>query len=134
MIVFDLQCRTAGERFEAWFHSNAEYEKQLASGLVQCPFCGSKDVEKAPMAPMVPRKSDAGDALSRLAAVQSKMLKNSEWVGEQFADTARKMHSGELEPRLVHGQASLSDAKSLIEDGVAIAPLPLPVVPPGQLN
>ena len=134
MIVFDLQCRAQGERFEAWFHSNADYEEQRAGGLVQCPFCESKDVEKAPMAPMVPRKSASGDALARLAAVQSKMLEKSEWVGGDFADTARKMHNGEIEPKLVHGQASVADAKSLVDDGIPIAPLPLPVIPPSQVN
>ena len=134
MIVFDLQCRTGGERFEAWFSSNADYDAHHAGGLVQCPYCQSADVEKAPMAPMVPKRSNAGDALARLASIQSEMLKNSEWVGERFADTARKMHNGEIEPKLVHGQASPAEAKSLAEDGVAIAPLPLPVVPPNQVN
>lgn len=134
MIVFDLQCRSGGERFEAWFHSNADYDEQSDAGLVECPFCSSTDVEKAPMAPMLPKQGGAGNALARLANIQSEMLKNSEWVGEQFADTARKMHNGELEPRLVHGQASVGDAKSLIDDGVPIAPLPLPVVPPSQVN
>lgn len=44
------------------------------------------------------------------------------------------MHSGEIEPELVHGQATLADAKSLAEDGIPVAPLPLPVVPPTQVN
>ena len=134
MIVFDLQCRAGGERFEAWFHSNVDYEEQRAGGLVECPYCRSTEIEKAPMAPMVPKRGDRANALARLAGMQSEMLKESEWVGERFADTARKMHNGEVEPRLVHGQASLGDAKSLIEEGVPIAPLPLPVVPPSQLN
>jgi hypothetical protein len=134
MIVFDLQCRSGGERFEAWFHSNADYEEQCAAGLVECPYCRSTEIEKAPMAPMVPKRSGDRQALARLAAVQSEMLKNSEWVGDQFAETARKMHNGEMESRLVHGQASLGDAKSLMEEGVPIAPLPLPVVPPRQVN
>lgn len=86
------------------------------------------------MAPMVSKRGNAGEAFTRLAAMQSDMLKNSEWVGDRFAETARKMHNGELETRLVHGQASLGDAKSLIDDGVPIAPLPLPVVPPSQVN
>jgi hypothetical protein len=133
MIVFDLDCRDGGERFEAWFHSNADYERQSAAGLVQCPFCGSTKVDKAPMAPSVPRKGSS-DAIARLAAVQAEMLKNSEWVGDKFAETARAMHSGEVDPAPVHGRANLSDAKALVEEGVPIAPLPLPVVPPSQVN
>ncbi|MFL6730516.1 MAG: DUF1178 family protein [Sphingomicrobium sp.] len=133
MIVFDLQCRDGGETFEAWFQSNADFEAQQAAGLVQCPFCDSSRVAKAPMAPRVPRKSGAG-ALGRIAELQAEMLKDSRWVGDEFADTARAMHSGEMEKAQVHGNATLEDAKSLMDDGIAVAPLPLPVVPPNQVN
>ena len=45
------------------------------------------------------------------------------------------MHLGEMEPRPVHGQASADEARSLIDEGVPDpVPLPLPVVPPGQVN
>jgi len=135
MIVFDLQCKDSGDIFEAWFRSNADFERQLASGQVQCPACQSSRVAKAPMAPRVPRKSSDGHGLlSKLAAAQAKMLKDSEWVGDRFADEARAIHEGESKPRPVHGSASAADAKSLIDDGVPVAPLPLPVVPPNQVN
>jgi hypothetical protein len=133
MIVFDLQCRDGGETFEAWFRSSADYDQQCESGLVQCPICHSTNVEKAPMAPRVPRKSGA-HPLERLAAMQSEMLKNSRWVGDSFADTARAMHSGEIEREQVHGNATLEQAKSLVDDGIPVAPLPLPVTPPTQVN
>jgi hypothetical protein len=137
MIVFDLHCReascTCGETFEAWFRSNDDYEQQRAAGLVQCPVCGSQSIEKAPMAPSVPRKG-ASDPLARLAAIQAEMLKGSRWVGDEFADTARAMHSGEIELEQVHGNATLEQAKSLAEDGIPVAPLPLPVTPPSQVN
>jgi hypothetical protein len=133
MIVFDLQCGDGGERFEAWFRSNADYEEQRAGGLVQCPVCQSANVAKAPMAPNVPKKS-ADAPLARLAAMQAEMLKDSRWVGDRFAETARAMHNGEVEREQVHGQATLQDAKSLAEDGVPVAPLPLPIVPPNQVN
>ena len=133
MIVFDLQCRDGGETFEAWFRSNADFEQQRAAGLVQCPFCRSASVEKAPMAPRLPRKG-SGNPLADLAAMQAEMLKESRWVGDKFADTARAMHSGEIAPEQVHGQATLAQAKSLVDDGVPVAPLPLPVIPPNQVN
>jgi hypothetical protein len=136
MIVFDLHCReascTGGETFEAWFRSNADYDEQSSAGLVRCPYCDSARVAKAPMAPMVPSKSQS--PLARLAAVQAEMLKDSRWVGDDFAATARAIHSGEAEREAVHGNATLADAKSLVEDGVPVAPLPLPVVPPNQVN
>jgi len=133
VIVFDLQCRDGGETFEAWFRSSEDFEEQRTAGLVQCAVCGSSNIEKAPMAPRVPRKGGV-EPFARLAAMQSEMLKDSRWVGEKFATTARAMHSGEIPPEQVHGQATLAEAKSLVDDGVAIAPLPLPVVPPSQVN
>ena len=129
MIVFDLRCLASGDRFEAWFRSNADFEQQAEQGLVQCPFCASSDVAKAPMAPMVPKSS-----ANSLASLQAELLRNSRWVGDRFADTARSMHLGEMETEPVHGQASIEQARSLVDEGVPIAPLPLPVVPPEQLN
>lgn len=133
MIVFDLQCLDGGETFEAWFRSSSDYEEQQAGGLVLCPVCRSANVTKAPMAPRVPRKG-SDSPLRQLAEIQAELLKGSRWVGDEFADTARAMHSGDIEPAQVHGNATLAQAKSLAEEGVPVAPLPLPVVPPNQLN
>ena len=84
------------------------------------------------MAPRLPRKG--GDPLARLAAAQSEMLKDSRWVGEKFVETARAMHTGEIKAEQVHGSATLEQAKALVEDGVPVAALPLPVLPPPQVN
>jgi hypothetical protein len=136
MIVFDLQCGGDGHVFEAWFRSGADFEEQAAKGLVQCPLCGTPKVAKAPMAPSVGRKGNvvSSSPVEMLAKLQTEMLRNSEWVGDRFADEARAMHLGDAEPRAVHGQATAEQASSLVEDGVPIAPLPLPLVPPGQVN
>ena len=133
MIVFDLQCRDGGETFEAWFRSNADYEEQRGAGLVECPFCQSANISKAPMAPRVPKKG-SDNPLARLASMQAEMLKELRWVGDKFAETARAMHNGEVDREQVHGQATLEQAKSLVDDGVPVAPLPLPVTPPNQVN
>ncbi|HZU51384.1 MAG TPA: DUF1178 family protein [Sphingomicrobium sp.] len=133
MIVFDLQCRDGGETFEGWFRSGAEFEEQRAAGLVQCPICQSANIEKAPMAPRLTR-TGSDSALERLAAAQAEILKGSRWVGDKFADTARAMHAGEIEREQVHGSATLEQAKSLVDEGVPVAPLPLPVRPPSQIN
>jgi len=133
VIVFDLQCGGDCGSFEAWFSSSADFQSQSDAGLVQCPFCRSTEVSKAPMAPRVPRKGSE-NPLARIAAVQAEMLKDSRWVGDRFAETARAMHSGEVQRELVHGNATIEQAKSLVDDGIPVAPLPLPVVPPNQLN
>jgi len=133
MIVFDLQCRDGGETFEAWFRSSSDFDEQHDSGLVECPFCKSANVAKAPMAPSVPRKG-AASRLAELAAMQTEVLRDSRWVGDAFVETARAMHSGEIEREQVHGCATFEQARSLVDDGVPVAPLLLPVVPPKQLN
>jgi hypothetical protein len=155
MIVYDLAC-THGHRFEGWFGSSADYEDQHARGLLACPACGVSEVSKAPMAPAVPAKGSqrqevlapeparpmanmpmppqVQQALAALAKTQAEALKNSTWVGGKFAEESRAMHYGEREEAPIHGQATLAEAKALIEEGVPVAPLPFPVAPPDKLN
>jgi len=144
MIVFDLKCG-AGHVFEAWFGSSGDYEDQRARGLLACPLCGDAKVSKAVMAPNVPaksnRKADAPPspaavkaALAALAEAQKKALEGSTWVGRAFANRARAMHEGEIDAAPIHGEASAEEARALIEDGVPVAPLPLPVTPPDTRN
>lgn len=157
MIVFDLHC-SGGHRFEGWFGSSADYTDQQSRGLITCPACGSGEVGKAPMAPAVPAKGNARQevlppetpsqqqlantplppkvqrALTALAKAQAEALKDSTWVGDKFAAETRKMHYGERDAALIHGQATLAEAKALIEEGVPVAPLPFLVAPPEKLN
>jgi hypothetical protein len=151
MIIFDLRCRPTGHVFEAWFGSSADYDDQQARGLVSCPICGAGEVEKAPMAPAVPRKGAAAvgagaqdmfvadpatvkQMLGALAAIQRKAIQGSNWVGDGFAAEARAIHLGEADARAIHGRATREDAQSLAEEGIAVAPLLFPVAPPGEEN
>lgn len=140
MIVFDLRCG-GGHVFEAWFASGAAFEDQRADRLIACPVCGDDDVSKAVMAPRVGTKGNAVSVPERMKAVlaeiataQGKALANSRWVGRRFADEARAMHDGDAEKVTIHGQATPDEARALIEDGVPVAPLLVPVTPPDMLN
>ncbi len=73
-------------------------------------------------------------AIRALAEAQAKALEKSEWVGRAFADRARAMHAGETDHAPIHGEATVGEAKALADEGVTIAPLPFPVVPPEALN
>ena len=150
MIVFDLKCADQGHVFEAWFGSSEDYESQRGRGLVSCPLCGSERIEKAVMAPRVGAKSNQMEAapqhsvssdpgatkamLAAAAAVQKKLLENSTNVGDRFADEARAIHLGEADTRPIHGRATHADARSLIEEGIAVAPLPFPISDPNSEN
>jgi hypothetical protein len=147
MIVFDLKCGRA-HIFEAWFGSSADYEDQRGRKLIHCPICGDGEVGKAVMAPRLgsrlvedaPVPVATGPApevkamLAAMAQIQSKMLQKSEWVGRKFADEARAIHLGETEHRTIHGEATPAEAAALVEEGIEVAPLPFPVVPPDQRN
>lgn len=154
MIVFDLRCRQA-HVFEAWFGSSAAFEDQQARGLLACPICGDGEIVKAVMAPNVAAKSNSRSvvappaatpteptlspetmkaALHALAQAQAQALEKSQWVGRAFADRARAIHVGEIADAPIHGEATLAEAKALVEEGVPIAPLPFPVIPPDAVN
>lgn len=151
MIIFDLKC-LEGHVFEGWFGSSSDYEDQQGRGLVSCPLCGSAEVVKAVMAPAVGAKGNraavapaapdlfSGDPegvkrmLAALSAEQKKMLASSEHVGDRFAQEARAIYLGESDARAIHGRATRDQAESLIEDGIPVAPLPFPVIEPGEEN
>jgi len=159
MIVFDLECQANGHRFEGWFASSEDYARQQERGLVSCPECGSADVIKAPMAPRLARKgnqlpvpvpvsptpttqpmangklpSEALKVMQAMAAMQAEALKQSTWVGDNFAEDARAMHYGEREAEPIHGETTVEQARELWDEGIEVMPLPFPVAPPGKAN
>ncbi len=73
-------------------------------------------------------------AMEKLAKLQAEVLKESTWVGDKFAEQSRAMHYGESDAKAIHGKASPKEAKELLEEGIAVAPLPMPFTPPDELN
>jgi hypothetical protein len=154
MILFDLKCAADGHVFEAWFASSLAYDDQHKRGLLMCPQCGGADVGKALMAPNIPSKgnqkpsnsianvmtSSAEPAaklkalMAEMASEQAKSLKNSKWVGKDFERQARAMDAGEIDHGSIHGQATPEQAKAMFEDGLAVMPLLVPVIPPEEQN
>jgi len=135
LIRFSLVCEHEHE-FEAWFRSNDDFETQKKRGFVECPSCGSREVGKALMAPAVStgRKQEKmalamGEeqrrVMAELKALSQKMRENADYVGDKFAEEARKIHFGESDPRGIYGEATLEEAKGLAEDGVSFMPIPV---------
>jgi len=50
MKVYSLQCEQ-GHAFEGWFGSEGAYAEQCDRGLLECPLCASKSVQRLPSAP-----------------------------------------------------------------------------------
>ncbi len=141
MILYALAC-LAGHRFESWFASSGAYEDQAKRGLVACPQCRSTEVSKTIMAPAVvsrgepegpgtnvstaPLLDERQQAVRAFArAVRERVLSEGEDVGPRFPDQARRMHDGDIPHKPIHGQATPAEARALLEDGVAILPLPM---------
>ncbi len=136
MIRYALRC-AEDHRFESWFQSAAAYDSLADRGLVSCPVCGGSKVTKAVMAPRVsaangdgreaserPLQDAAHPAEQVLRAMREHVEKHSTYVGPRFAQEARAMHLGEREASAIHGEASRDEARTLLEEGVPIAPLP----------
>ena len=132
MILFDLRC-TKGHVFEAWFRNNASYDSQAKAGAVACPACGSRKVEKAPMAPRIGKGGEAkvpvvasehAEIRKQLTELRSKIEANCDYVGNKFAEEARRIHYGETERRDIYGEASDDEAKELHDEGVKFARVP----------
>ena len=144
MIIFDLSC-THGHRFEGWFASAQEFDRQKEAALVACPVCDDSRIDRVPSAQVrVPKAAgresaapeqpndaetapshDAvaglpGDVLAKLREI----VRNTENVGRRFPDEARKIHYNEAPARSIRGQASKDEAKELSAEGIDFTPLP----------
>jgi hypothetical protein len=131
MIVLNLVC-SSGHRFEGWFSSADSFDNQVEQGLVTCPHCNGKGIERLPTAPHLGRRSsddvekERGDrtAAAELVDRLRQLADASEDVGDRFPDEARRIHYQEVEARPIRGQASLSDTKELLEEGIYVLPVP----------
>jgi hypothetical protein len=131
MIRFSLRCEQDHE-FEGWFRNNDDFDTQVEKQLVSCPLCNSHKVDKALMAPSVAtsrRQEKIAIAMSKMAnelrEMAKKVKENSDYVGSDFAEEARKIHFGEAEQRGIYGEATPDEVESLVDDGVDVMPLPV---------
>lgn len=134
MIQYSLHC-SKGHGFDAWFKNAQAFDDQKARGIVQCAVCGDGSVDKAPMAPAVARSDkgkvslstghpDAARFLDMLRSYRRQVTSQADYVGDKFAEEARKIHFEEVDPRGIYGEATRDEIASLLDDGVEFMPLP----------
>ncbi len=143
MIVFDLFC-ASGHRFEAWFRDGAAFDEQRSASTIRCPVCSDADVVKAPTAMHVAQsrrrpdgeEAPAGDEAKPAALpvpaelaqalhqLRNHVEESCDYVGERFAEEARRIHYGEQVARDIYGEASAEEAAALGEEGITVQPLP----------
>jgi hypothetical protein len=135
VIRYSLNCEHEHE-FEAWFGSSGDFDDQAARGLVECPYCASRAVRKAIMAPAVhgAKKKDISTpsepsptqtmVMEAMKQVREHVEENFDYMGDAFAKEARAIHEGEAENRGIYGEATPKEVRDLKEDGIQVAPLP----------
>ena len=152
MKVLDLEC-AQGHAFEGWFASEDEFQSQREGSLIACPLCSDTAVTKRLSAPRLnlgrgggaPERANSGvapesdgGAASEVAALPRqamqaawmqmvrRVMAQTEDVGERFAEEARRMHYGESAERGIRGQATAEQTEALLDEGIAVMPLPIP--------
>ncbi len=134
MIHYSLVCDKS-HKFDGWFASAAAYDNQKSRGLVTCPICMTAAVDKALMAPSVSRAGSEKVSLSighpehqklqeAMLALRNKVTSEADYVGDKFAEEARKIHFKEVDARGIYGEATREEVAALVEDGVDFMPLP----------
>ena len=143
VIIFDLTC-VHGHRFEGWFASSEEFDRQKGAMLVTCPVCDDVGIERVPSAQVrIPKAAGRENAVAEPADAESaashdvvggvpdevlsklrEMVRNTENVGRRFPEEARKIHYNEAPARSIRGQASKDEAQELKDEGIDFAQLP----------
>lgn len=141
MIRYDLVC-SAGHEFDSWFRDAGAFDKAAGAKALACPVCGDTSITKALMAPAVStaRKREARAEVpaipvaapdprqlalrEMLKKVREHVEANADYVGDRFAEEARKIHYEEVEPRGIYGEASPDEARALVEEGIEFHALP----------
>ena len=134
MIHYSLVCDKS-HKFDGWFSNAAAYDGQKARGLVTCPICLTTAVDKALMAPSIARSGAEKVSLSighpqhqqlrdAMMALRNKVTSEADYVGDKFAEEARKIHFKEVDQRGIYGEATKEEVAALVEDGVDFMPLP----------
>ena len=129
MIRFTLRC-AAQHEFEGWFRDGETFETQQQAGEIACPDCGDTKVEKALMAPNIGRSHKNVPSLSpaqmraALAELRRQVETNCDYVGERFAEEARKIHYGEVDPHGIYGEATTEESRELADEGISFGRIP----------
>ena len=144
MIVYQLACGQ-GHFFEGWFASAEACGKQAAAGQLQCPTCSSARIRKLPSAPHVhtsgegspapqPEPAEARVRAEVLGVLRRYILANTENVGRQFAEVARRIHYQEEKARGIRGQVTRAEAEALQEEGVEACSISSEVLPSEEVH
>ena len=135
MIKYNLKCKNKHE-FESWFSSSKEYEKLKSKIIIECTFCGTKNVQKSIMSPNVISKEQkeknikSSRYIKRIRKDLLKMSnfieKNFKYVGDNLPQEARNIYYDKRKNKNIYGKATFEETEELKEEGIEIASIPWP--------
>jgi hypothetical protein len=131
MICYQLKCAQDHD-FEAWFKDSASFDKQAKRGAVECPLCGDTEIVKAPMAPSIASSKSkeqrahdlARKILADIGTLRKHVEENCDYVGDKFAEEARRIHHGEADERGIYGEATDSEVDALKDEEIPVQKIP----------
>ena len=155
MRVFDLGC-DQGHLFEGWFRSNDDYGNQRECGQLVCPICGSSRIDKRLSAPRINLGASQGSETSSAVTVSQSaepahaqipdpktldpqalqalwlrmarlVVANTEDVGRAFVSEVRRIRDEEAPERPIRGTATAEETRELLDEGIEVLSLPLPL-------
>ena len=133
MIKYNLKCKNKHE-FESWFSSSKEFEKLKSKKIIECTFCGTKNVEKSIMSPSVISKEQKEKNIKSsryikkirkdLLKMRSFIEKNFKYVGDNLPQEARKIYYDKRKNKNIYGKATLEETEELREEGIELTTIP----------
>jgi hypothetical protein len=140
MIKYKLKCQssycTEQNGFDGWFQNIETFEKQLYSGLINCPLCGSENVLKLLTTPSLKKitknkiqKNAFGNGkleniTTILRSIKNEIKKNSTFVGDDFVNQARSMNQGQIKEKSIYGRGTKKEIEELKDEGVEVLSIP----------
>lgn len=133
MKVYNLCCEH-DHRFEGWFSSEDDFLTQSSQHLIECPLCGNQAIKRLPSSPRLNlsgatarAREDGNRVQDQVMEFARKVIADTEDVGTQFAEEARRIHYNESPERGIHGVATVDERAALADEGIDVVSLPMPI-------
>ena len=133
MIKYNLKCKNKHE-FESWFSSSKEYEKLKSKNIIECTFCGTKNIQKSIMSPSIINKEQKEKNIKSsryikkirqdLLKMRSFIEKNFKYVGDNLPQEVRNIYYDKSKNKNIYGKATLEETEELREEGIELTTIP----------
>ncbi|MDC0456772.1 DUF1178 family protein [Alphaproteobacteria bacterium] len=147
MIKYKLKCKSSycneQSDFDGWFQNIEAFEKQMDSGLINCPICGSENILKSLTTPSLKKiqnnnKNIIEEKIGKdgfideklknittiLRSITKEIKKNSTFVGDDFVNQARSMNKGAIKEKSIYGHGTKQEIDELKDEGIDVINIP----------